>query len=68
VLRSGGAAKDIQTHVVTSHKLKDYIMYKYKERIKEKRLIILNVMIISSENRGCHSSAVPMHERRLMMG
>jgi hypothetical protein len=32
---NGGMATDI--------KLKDYILYKYKERIKEKGLIILNV-------------------------
>jgi hypothetical protein len=30
--------------MVTDIRLKDFIMYKYKERIKEKRLIILNVI------------------------
>jgi hypothetical protein len=30
--------------MATNIELKDYIMYKYKERIEEKRLIILNVI------------------------
>jgi hypothetical protein len=30
--------------MATGIKLKDYIMYKHKERIKAKRLIILNVI------------------------
>jgi hypothetical protein len=41
--------------------LKDYILYKYKERIKEKGL-----SIISSGNRGCCSSTVPIREPPLI--
>jgi hypothetical protein len=46
---SGGAAPEICIFFInwgmaTDIKLKDYVLYKYKERIKEKRLIILYVI------------------------
>jgi hypothetical protein len=45
--------------MATDTKLKDYILYKYKERIKEKRTHYM-LSIISSGNRGCCSSTVPI--------
>jgi hypothetical protein len=49
--------------MATDVKLKDYILYKYKERIKEKKDSLYYMLsIISSGNRGCCSSAVPIRE------
>jgi hypothetical protein len=50
--------------MATDIKLKDYILYKYKERIKKRTHYMLS--IISSGNRGCCSSTVPMREPPLM--
>jgi hypothetical protein len=47
-------------------KLKDYVLYKYKERIKEKRTHYIMLSIISSGNRGCCSSTVPIREPPLV--
>jgi hypothetical protein len=48
-------------------KLKDYILYKYKERIKEnKDSLYYMLSIISSGNRGCCSSTVPIREPPLL--
>jgi hypothetical protein len=65
---SGGAAPDfciffINWGMATDIKLKDYILYKYKERIKEKKDSLYYMLsIISSGNRGCCSSTVPIRE------
>jgi hypothetical protein len=48
--------------MATDIKLKDYILYKYKDRIKERGLIILYVIIISSGNSGSCSSTVPIRQ------
>jgi hypothetical protein len=49
--------------MATDIKLKDYTLYKYKERIKEKKDSLYYMLsIISSGNRGCCSSTVPIHE------
>jgi hypothetical protein len=49
--------------MATDIKLKDYILYKYKERIKEKKDSLYYMLsIISSGNRGCCSSTVPIRE------
>jgi hypothetical protein len=63
---SGGAAPEnciffINWGMATDIKLKDYILYMYKERIKEKRTHYM-LSIISSGNRGCCSSTVPIRE------
>jgi hypothetical protein len=52
--------------MATDIKLKDYILYKYKERIKEKRTHYM-LSIISSGNRGCCSSTVPIREPPLLL-
>jgi hypothetical protein len=52
--------------MATDIKLKDYIFYKYKERIKEKRTHYM-LSIISSGNRGCSSSRVPIREPPLLV-
>jgi hypothetical protein len=43
--------------MATDIKLKDYILYKYKERIKDKKTHIL--LIISRANRGCRPLGRP---------
>jgi hypothetical protein len=49
--------------MATDIKLKDYILYKYKEIIKEKKDSLYYMLsIISSGNRECCSSTVPICE------
>jgi hypothetical protein len=48
--------------MATDIKLKDYILYKYKERIKEKRTHYIILSIISSGNRECCGSTVPIRK------
>jgi hypothetical protein len=66
---NGGAAPEnciffINWGMATDVKLKDYILYKYIERIKEKRTHMLS--IISTGNRRCCSSTVPIREPPLV--
>jgi hypothetical protein len=42
-------------------------MYMYKERIKEKRTHYYMLSIITSGNRGCCSSTVPIREPALLV-
>jgi hypothetical protein len=53
--------------MATDIKLKDYILYKYKEIIKEKKDSLYSMLsIISSGNRGFCSSTVPIREPPLV--
>jgi hypothetical protein len=65
---SGGCcSRKLYWGMATDIRLKDYILYKYKERIKKKGLIILYVINNIKWRRGCCISSVPIREPPLPM-